>query len=63
MKLHQLREILKSDGKYKQYAVVYDTEQHFDIESGCAIDIILDKYAYTEIKHIEAFEDQLILYI
>ena len=63
MKLKELHEILRSKSRYIQFAIVYDTKKNADVESGCSIDYVLEKYENTEVKHIEAFENQLVLYI
>ena len=63
MKLKDLSSVLYSTRGSIQHAIVYDQEKNADIESGCSIDHAVEKYGERELKHIEAFENQLVITI
>ena len=63
MKLKELENILYSNRGYAQFAIVYDSKRNVDIVNGCTIDWIVQNYGESEVKHIEAFENQLIITI
>ena len=63
MKLKELKAILYSERGNIQPAIVYDSAKYADVESGCSVDYAVDKYGESEVKHIQAFENQLIITI
>lgn len=60
MKLKELKTILYSNRGNIQFAILYDRNANADIETG-SIDYIVEKYSEKEVKHIEAFENQLLI--
>jgi hypothetical protein len=62
MKLKELKTILFSSRGSIQFAILYDCNANADIETG-SIDYIVEKYSEKEVKHIEAFENQLLITI
>jgi hypothetical protein len=62
MKLKELRPILCSRMYSLQYAIVYDSKAHADVEYG-TIEFVIELYGECEVKHIEAFESQLLITI
>lgn len=63
MKLNTLKPILYSTHGNIQFAIVYDSDKHADIENGCSIDYAVEKHGEREVKHIEAYENQLVITI
>ena len=61
MKLKELKSILYSSRGSVQFAIVYDSKTNTDIENGCSIDYAVEKHGDKEVKHIEAFENQLLI--
>lgn len=62
MKLKELKSILFSTRGNIQFAIVYDREKCDDIDKG-SIEYIVEQYKEKEVKHIEAYEDNLIITI
>ena len=63
MKIKDLKSVLYSSTGSIQFAVLYDSELNKDIVQGSSIDYIVHNYGEKDLKHIQAFEDQLILTI
>ena len=63
MKLNELKTVLYSDRGHIQFAIVYDSATNADIENGCSIEYAINQYGEKEIKHIQAFENQLVITI
>ena len=63
MKLKELKQILYSRRDNIQFAIVYDSKLNTDVENGCSIEYAIKHYCEKEIKHIEAFENQLVITI
>jgi len=63
LKIKDLRKVLFSNKGAVQFAIVYDSNKHADLENGCTIDYVVAQYGERELKRIEAFENQLILTI
>ena len=63
MKIKQLKNVLYSTTGNIQFAIVYDSKTHKDLENGCSIDYAVKHYGDRELIRIKAFENQLILYI
>lgn len=63
MKLNTLKPILFSSRGNIQFAIVYDSNKHADVENGCSIEYAVKNYGECEVKHIEAFENQLVITI
>jgi hypothetical protein len=61
MKLKELKSILYSTHGYVQFAIVYDIEKNTDIENGCSIEYAIKNHGEKEVKHIQAFEHQLVI--
>lgn len=61
MKLKELKTILYSNRGNIQFAIVYDSKLNADVESGCSIEYAIEKCGEKEVKHIEAFKDQLLI--
>lgn len=61
MKLCDLKTILYSSRGSVQFAIVYDIATNADIEAGCSIEYAVEHYGDKEVKHIEAFGNQLII--
>ena len=63
MKLKDLECVLYSNRGNAQFAIIYSQDKNRDLENGCLIDCAVKKYGESEIKHIEAFENQLVITI
>ena len=63
MKIKELKDVLKSARGYIQLAIVFDSKEHKDIEGGCSIDYAVAHYGDRELIRIEAYENQLVLYV
>ena len=63
MTINDLKSILYSTTGSIQFAILWDSKTNNDLENGCSIDYVVKNYADYEIKHIEAFENQLLLTI
>lgn len=63
MKLKELKSILYSSRGSVQFAIVYDSETNTDLVNGCSIDYAVQTFGDKEVKHIEAFENQLLITI
>lgn len=62
MKLGELKTILYSHRGCIQFAILFDSKKHADVASG-SIDYIVETFSDEEVKHIEAFESQLLITI
>ena len=62
MRLKELKTLLYSNRGYTQYAIIYDSSTNTDVATG-AVDYLVGEYGEKEVKHIEAFENQLIITI
>lgn len=60
MKLSDLKDILYSRRGEVQFAILYDMERNIDIDAG-SVGYVVSAYGDKEVKHIEAFENQLII--
>lgn len=63
MKLKELKQILYSRRDYIQSTIVYNSETNEDVENGCSIEYAIKHYGEKEVKHIEVFENQLVITI
>lgn len=61
--LKQLAPILRSSHGSVQFAILYQQAKRQDLENGCSIDYLINKYPNVKVKRIEAFENQLIITI
>lgn len=61
MKLNELKTVLYSPRGSIQFAIVYDSATNTDIENGCSVEYAIQQHGEKEVKHIEAFENQLII--
>jgi hypothetical protein len=61
MTLKSLEPVLYSTRGNIQFAIVYDREANADIENGCSIEYAIKMHGDKEVKHIEAFENQLLI--
>ena len=63
MKIKDLKSVLYSTTGSIQFAILYDSESNKDIVQGSSVDYIVHNYGDKELRHIQAFENQLILTI
>ena len=63
MKLKDLASVLYSTRGSIQFSIVYDSNANADIEAGCSVEYAVEQYGERELKHIQAFENQLVLTI
>ena len=61
MKLKEMKSVLFSRRGSVQFAIIYDLEKNEDIENGCSIEYAIKHYGEKEVKHIEAFENNLLI--
>lgn len=61
MKLKELKNVLYSTRDHIQFAIVFDSASSTNIENGCSIDYAVQTHGEREVKHIEAFESQLLI--
>lgn len=61
MKLKDLKSVLRSPVGDIQFSVVYDSKTNTDIESGCSIEFVVEKYGDREVTRIKAFEHMLVI--
>ena len=61
MKLRELSSILYSTRGNIQFCIVYDSEKRADIENGCSVEYAIDQHGDKTVKHLEAFEHQLLI--
>ena len=61
MLLKELSTVLNSRRGYIQFAIVYDSEKNIDIENGCSVDYAIEKYGEKTVKHIDAFENMIVI--
>lgn len=63
MKLKVLQSVLYSTRDSIQFAIVYDSKSNIDIENGCSVECAIQQHGDKEVKHIQAFENQLVITI
>lgn len=63
MKLKDLECILYSSRGSAQFAIIYSQDECKDLENGCLIDYAVKKYGEKDVRHIEAFDCQLVITI
>ena len=61
MKLKDLKSVLRSPVGDIQFSVVYDSKTNTDIESGCSIEFVVEKYGDREVTRIGAFKHMLVI--
>lgn len=61
MKLKELSSILYSSRDNIQYCIVYDVKTNTDLENGCSVEYAIENYGEKEVKHLEAFVNQLLI--
>ena len=63
MKLKDLQPVLYSRRGGIQSTIVYDAEKNLDVENGCSVEYAVREYGERTVRHIEAFENQLLITI
>lgn len=61
MKIKDLKSILYSTTGNIQWAVLWDSTICEDVEDGCSIDYLVANYGESEITHIQAYENKLVI--
>lgn len=60
MKLKNLKSVLYSNRGNIQFSILYESKSNTDIATG-AIEYIIENYGEKTVKHIEAFENQILI--
>lgn len=63
MTLTSLKSILYSTRGTIQSCVVYDMDNNIDLLDGCSIEHAIQQYGEAEVKHIQAYNNDLIITI
>ena len=63
MKLKELKPILYSTRCNMTMGILYDSSVDMDIESGCTVDYIIDKYGDKTVKQLQADNNCVVITI